>query len=924
MENAAAAGNERTGVAMKRMTAGRLALGAFSLVAALAASSSGAEVAATRQAHLASAKTAAASAAHLMVFGGHSAAQLAGSGATFDAALADLARHAAQARAGHELQDLRAMNPAAHFAQPGSEPLVAIDAVTRGDPQRLKSALVALGLERPVVYLNDVGGWLPVAQLGAAAARAEVHALRAAMFRRNAVIATQGDFAQGSSALRSTYPTLSGAGVTVGVISDSFNCYGVYDRPGSGVPASGNAGYAPNGFADDDATFDAAHGYLSASVNVLEEADQNVSGEQVCLDYGQPFQTPFADEGRAMLQIVHAVAPESALAFYTASNSEADFASGIGALAKAGAKVIADDTTYFDEPFFQDGLVAQAIDTVEAQGVAYFTAAGNNGSLSYENTAPGFATISSSGPTAGEHLLNWDTSGHTNTTSLPVTIAALAPGEFVGLIVQWDQPYVTGAPGSPGASSEINLCVSGASGYTLFTLDSGPLNPAATICTGANATGADPVQVLILGNRATASGNTAATDIDIIIGLAAGTAAPGRIKLVVGDDGAGSTINSFATNSPTIQGHGNAAGAVTLAAAFFPQTPACGTSPAQVEIFSAEGGDPILFNTSGTRLATPLVRQKPDLTAPDGVNTSFFGFFLADSGFSDNSSIPACKNDATYQNFFGTSAATPHAAGAAALMLQANPALTPTQIYQSLRSTALAMGTSTPNFESGYGFIDVGAAVAALPAAPPLLKLASSTIAVGGSTTLTWLAVNSTACTASGSWSGAQSNSGTLTVNPAAIGSYTYTLACTGSAGTQTSSALLTVKAVQPLILSTSSLPAGMVGSSYSATLAASGGITPYTWSLASGTLPAGVSLNATSGTLSGTPTVAAAATALTFKVTDAEQPAQSKTASLSLTIKAAASSGGGGGGALGADSLVLLGGLLLARSLRRRPAAAG
>jgi len=53
------------------------------------------------------------------------------------------------------------------------------------------------------------------------------------------------------------------------------------------------------------------------------------------------------------------------------------------------------------------------------------------------------------------------------------------------------------------------------------------------------------------------------------------------------------------------------------------QTPACGISPAQLEFFSAAGGDPILFNTSGTRLATPLVRQKPDLTAPDGVNTSF-------------------------------------------------------------------------------------------------------------------------------------------------------------------------------------------------------------------------------------------------------------------------------------------------------------
>ena len=111
-----------------------------------------------------------------------------------------------------------------------------------------------------------------------------------------------------------------------------------------------------------------------------------------CLAYGAPTQLPFGDEGRAMLQIVHAVAPGASLAFYTAEDSEADFATGIGALAAAGATVIADDVAYFDEPFFQDGIVAQAVDAVEAKGVAYFSAAGNDGTLSYENTAPSFAT----------------------------------------------------------------------------------------------------------------------------------------------------------------------------------------------------------------------------------------------------------------------------------------------------------------------------------------------------------------------------------------------------------------------------------------------------------------------------------------------------------------------------------------------------
>jgi subtilisin family serine protease len=683
---------------------------------------------------------------------------------------------------------------AARFARQGSSnpPLVAIDAVTRGDPQQLRAALEALGLQRGSVYANDVGGWLPVSRIDAAAALAEVHSLRAALSRSRAVAVTsQGDFAQGSTALRTTYPTLSGAGVTVGVLSDSFNCYGVYDKPGSGVPASGAQGYAPNGFANDDATFDESNGYLPASVRVLEEA--------TCTQYGQPLQLPFADEGRAMLQIVHDVAPGAALAFHTGTNSEADFANGIIALANAGATVIADDVGYFDEPFFQDGIVAQAIDTVAAQGVVYFSAAGNNGQLSYENTAPSFNTPGS-GVNAGEMLLNFDPTGATTAAALQVDIPALVPGEFLGLIVEWDQPYLTGAPGSPGSTSSIDLCVSGASGYTVVNLDGAPMT-----CTGPNTTGTDTnqpnngdaEQVLILGNPANTAGNSAATTISLIIGLANGTP-PGRIKVVVADDGAGSVIKAFATNSPTLQGHPGAKGAAAVAAAFFPQTPRCGVTPAVLEPFSSEGGEPILFDTTGARLATPEMRQKPDFTGPDGVNNSFFGFFIAKYSIPDNSSVAGCLDNTSYLNFFGTSSATPHAAGAAALMLQANPAVTAVQILQNLRTSAMAMGGNTPNYDSGYGFLQVDAALARLPAGPPILELASSTVTAGTSTTLSWLAVNATSCSASGSWSGAQSPSGTLTVTPTSAGTDTYTLTCTTAAGMQASSAVLTVQDPPP------------------------------------------------------------------------------------------------------------------------------
>jgi hypothetical protein len=90
-----------------------------------------------------------------------------------------------------------------------------------------------------------------------------------------------------------------------------------------------------------------------------------------------------------------------------------------------------------------------------------------------------------------------------------------------------------------------------------------------------------------------------------------------------------------------------------------------------------------------------------------------------------------------------------------------------------------------------------------------------------------------------------------------------------------------------PLTITTTSLPNGQVNATYSATLAATGGTIPYTWSLISGTLPAGLSLNSSSGVISGTPTVTVSSASLTFQAADSSNPALTKSVSLSLTIAA-------------------------------------
>ncbi|HVO48463.1 MAG TPA: S8 family serine peptidase [Steroidobacteraceae bacterium] len=776
------------------MKSHQLAIGTLALVATLAARTATTPIRPSLKAF------AAPGTAQLHVFGIRAPEQRFQPGdSKLDSALSDLKRRMGTAAASLSPADLQVLSPAARFLQSSADatPMILVDAVTTGDPQSLKAALEELGLQHASVFSNDVSGWLPVDRIQAATARAELHSLRAAMPRARAgAVTTQGDYAQRSDVLRTTYTTLTGSGINVAALSDSYDCFAVFAS--KGIPTSGGTGYAPNGFTATAANDISSGDLPSAGVTLIPTAAN--PGEAQCMNgthyNGYPLQSPFADEGRAMLQIVHDIAPGATLGFHSAEWGEADFANAIKAIATAGAHVIADDVGYFDEPFFQDGIVAQAIDTVEGQGVAYFSAAGNDADIAYDNLAPSMITPGS-GPTSGEKLLNFDTSGATTATTLPITIPVMEPGELVAVILQWDQPYVTGAPGSGGATSHLDLCVTGATAPEIVI----DLSGNSVSCTGPNSTGSDPNRILIIANPANASGNTTQQTLNVMIGLADGTAAPGRLKLAVDGGGLKVAINQFATNSSTMQGHPNAAGAAAVGAAFFFDTPRCGTSPAKLERYSSLGGTPILFDSSGNRLATAIVRQKPDFVGPDGGNDTFLGFTLASAGLTGsngqlNTTNDSCQNNPAYPNFFGTSAATPHAAGIAALMLQANPALTPTQIYDALRNTALPMDSPSPSYTSGYGFIQADAALATLPPGPPKLSLAASSVAVNTTTTISWTSINTTGCTASGSWTGSQQTSGSATITaPATAGTATYTLTCSNSHGSNASSVNLTVTA---------------------------------------------------------------------------------------------------------------------------------
>ncbi|HEX5425950.1 MAG TPA: fibronectin type III domain-containing protein, partial [Candidatus Acidoferrales bacterium] len=153
--------------------------------------------------------------------------------------------------------------------------------------------------------------------------------------------------------------------------------------------------------------------------------------------------------------------------------------------------------------------------------------------------------------------------------------------------------------------------------------------------------------------------------------------------------------------------------------------------------------------------------------------------------------------------------------------------------------------------------------------------------ATGGTTPYSW-AVSSGSLPAGLSLN---SSSGAISGTPTTSGTSTFTVKVTdASSSTATKSLSIAVAAATPtLSVSTSSLSGGTAGTTYSASLQATGGTTPYSWAVSSGSLPAGLSLNSSSGAISGTPTTSGTST-FTVKVTDAS----SSTATKSLSIAVA------------------------------------
>ena len=542
----------------------------------------------------------------------------------------------------------------ANFLLQTQQGRIVIDAVASQNVDTLRTDLESLGLQRAASFGSVLSGLLPIDALDEASQLNSLNFIRPAYLPITSVgrVTSQGDTAMRADIARTKYGLVDGTGVTVGVISDSYDLL----RPG-------------------DAANDIRNGDLPNNINVLD--DTSVDRR--------------TDEGRAMMQLIHDIAPGAALAFHTGFNGLANMAQGITDLVNAGADIIVDDLTYYYEPIFQDGIIAQAVNNAVANGVAYFSSAGNQGDGGDHNVYES-AFRNSNRLINGFPAHDFDPGPGVDTLQ---RITIPANGEFIASL-QWDSPSAQASPGV-GSVSDLDFYLFDPRTGNQITNYLG-IDPATGMRTrvvnvgGADINlGGDAAEVLGFENI------TVNTEFDLAIVNRQGNA-PTRLKYISFIDGfLDATIDEFGTNSPTIFGHAAAEGAMAVGAAYYGNTPAFGTNPAELENFSSIGPVTILFDQAGNRLATPIIRQKPDIVAPDGTNTTFFG---QDDDDADR-----------FPNFFGTSAAAPHAAAVAALMLQTQPNATPAQIYQAIRDNALDMDIAGIDNNTGSGLIQADEAL---------------------------------------------------------------------------------------------------------------------------------------------------------------------------------------------------------------------
>jgi hypothetical protein len=470
---------------------------------------------------------------------------------------------------------------------------------------------------------------------------------------------------------------VDGRGVTVGVISDSF------DRDPS-------ARTSPNE--------DVAAGVLPGPGNPC--------------GYGTPVEvvseatSDSTDEGRAMAQLVHGIAPGARILFAAAGQDDLTFATAISKLAAAGADVIVDDITMFSDPFYQDGPIGVTISDVARDGVSYLSAAGN------------FTVLGAAGhASAGLPISSWSTEAY-RPTDCPTDVATALTGEGVQSADCMDFDPGTGVDAvddmlfeatPDGKSVTFSMQWAEPFGAAQGSFRFGLIKPDGTVGLGPAATTGLPT---VTGATPVDTGEYGFVIVrDTSLGSASAVAPP--VKLIMAADPFLQAVEHTASEGgdvvgPTITGHAGAPQTIAVAASPY-------DSPQTVEYYSSGGPTTMYFRYQpdispiAVPLPEPVVTAKPDVTGVDGGFTNFFGSSVSPGIFA----------------FYGTSAASPAVAAVMALGRELRPDASLDAVRSALVGSAVPLASPIPAvFEPknivGSGLVDSSGFLAALKALPPV------------------------------------------------------------------------------------------------------------------------------------------------------------------------------------------------------------
>lgn len=485
---------------------------------------------------------------------------------------------------------------------------------------------------------------------------------------------------------------VDGSGVTVGILSDSFDqatedaegdepvaTHEAEDVESGDLPGVGNTCLEP---------------VQAVPVNVLDDSEAEGG-----------------DEGRAMAQIVHDVAPGADLAFATAFTPDMfGFAENIEKLAEpigsggAEANVIADDVAFFEEPFFQEGPVGNAIRKVtEDDGVTYLSAAGNDNLFD----------------SSGNEIGSWEAAAFRDSGSCPPAVVAfsqqiegeggsgLHPTRCMDFDPGAGVDRTFGIKVLPGATLRVDLQWAEPWNGVLTDLDAYLLSStgdlvALSVEDNVGSTQL-PFEFVQWENESSAT-----QTVQLVVNRFSGNLP--RLKFGLLENGSGVSGTEYPRSTgtdvvgPTVYGHAGSADAVAVGATPF-------NNSGKVEAYSSRGPvtryfEPVKEGAEAAgELPAPEVTPKPDVVATDCGVTTFFAF----------------KAGANWR-FCGTSAAAPHAAGVAALMLDNTETATPADVRSALLAGARPLA-EVGDCAQGDGLVDAVAAIEALessatPAAP--------------------------------------------------------------------------------------------------------------------------------------------------------------------------------------------------------------